>query len=341
MNWSQGYTSKWKLYSVDKETWGEKEEIEKFVSASITKDTDSSLIEDASISIDGEPVNGYVRIVLEAKGTEGLARVDMGTFLVTSPKRSIKGTLSTIDLQCYSVLKPADDKLLPPGWYFPEGGDPIAGASTLLSESLQCPVDPTESDIKTDEIKVAESNETVLSMVKYLLTDTDYFIDINGKGRVTIKKKTDEIKATFDTKENDVLMPELSDESDIFDIPNVLRVSDSNGHYQTLVNNDENSETSVDKLGWEKWSAEQLTLDADETLTSKGSERLEKLSKSTRKIDYTREFNPDINVNDMVAFVLPRQGILGSFRIISQSLTIGSGATVKEIAQFESENWRA
>ena len=136
-------------------------------------------------------------------------------------------------------------------------------------------------------------------------------------------------------------MPELSDESDIFDIPNVLRVSDSNGHYQTLVNNDENSETSVDKLGWEKWSAEQLTLDADETLTSKGSERLEELSKSTRKIDYTREFNPDINVNDMVAFVLPRQGILGSFRIISQSLTIGSGATVKEIAQFESENWRA
>ena len=313
MNWSQGYTSKWKLYSVDKETWGEKEEIEKFVSASITKDTDSSLIEDASISIDGEPVNGYVRIVLEAKGTEGFARIDMGTFLVTSPKRSIKGTLSTIDLQCYSVLKPADDKLLPPGWYFPEGGDPIAGASTLLSESLQCPVDPTESEIKTDEIKVAES----------------------------IKKKTDEIKATFDTKENDVLMSELSDESDIFDIPNVLRVSDSNGHYQTLVNDDENSETSVDKLGWEKWSAEQLTLDADETLTSKGSERLEKLSKSTRKIDYTREFNPDINVNDMVSFVLPRQGILGSFRIISQSLTIGSGATVKEIAQFESENWRA
>lgn len=341
MDWNQGYTSTWRLYSVDRSTWGDGDEIEGLVSASVTKDSESSLVEDASISIDGEPINGYVRLVLEAKNTEGAARADIGTFLVTSPKRSINGQLVSIDLECYSVLKPAEDKLLPPGWYFPEGGDPIAGASELLGGVLQCPVIHSESDIKTDEIKVAESNETILSMVNYLLTDTDYFIDIDGKGRVTIKKKPEEITASFDTKENDVLMPDITDESDIFDIPNILRVSDSNGKYQTIINDDENSSTSVGNLGWEKWSAEQLTLDADESLLSKGSERLEELSKSTRKISYTREFNPSIKVNDLALYLLPRQGIVGSFRIVSQSISVGAGATVNEIAEFETDNWRA
>lgn len=341
MDWNQGYASTWRLYSVDRSTWGDGDEIEGLVSASVTKDSESSLVEDASISIDGEPINGYVRLVLEAKNTEGAARADIGTFLVTSPKRSINGQLVSIDLECYSVLKPAEDKLLPPGWYFPEGGDPIAGASELLGGVLQCPVIPSESDIKTDEIKVAESNETILSMVNYLLTDTDYFIDIDGKGRVTIKKKPEEITVSFDTKENDVLMPEITDESDIFDIPNILRVSDSNGKYQTIINDDENSSTSVANLGWEKWSAEQLSLDADESLLSKGSERLEELSKSTRKISYTREFDPSIKVNDLALYLLPRQGIVGSFRIVSQSISIGAGATVSEIAEFETDNWRA
>ena len=37
-------------------------------------------------------------------------------------------------------------------------------------------------------------------------------------------------------------MPELTDESDIFDIPNVLRVTDSNGKYETIYNTDDDSQ---------------------------------------------------------------------------------------------------
>lgn len=341
MDWNQGYTSAWRLYSVNRSTWGDGEEIESLISASVTKDSESNLIEDASITIDGEPINGYVRLVLEARNTEEATRVDIGTFLVTSPKRSINGQHVSIDLECYSVLKPAADKLLPPGWYFPEGGDPIAGASKLLFDVLQCPVIPAESDIKTDEIKVAESNESVLSMANYLLTDTNWFIDIDGRGRVTIKKKPEEITVSFDTKDNDVLMPEITDESDIFDVPNVLRVTDSSGRSETIRNEDENSPTSIENIGWEKWSAEQLTLDVNETLLSKGAERMEELSKTTRKISYTREFDPNIHIYDLALYLLPRQGIIGSFRIISQSISAGAGAQVKEIAEFETKNWRA
>lgn len=341
MDWRQGYTSTFRLYSVNQSTWGDGDEIEGLVSASITKDNDSALIEDASITIDGDPISGYVRLALEAKNNTGLRRADLGTFLVTSPKKSINGRLSTLDLECYSVLKPAADKILPPGWYFPEGGDPIAGVYELLSNTLRCPIEFVESEIRTDEPKVAESNETVLSFAQYLLTDTGWYLSIDGRGCVTIKEKTDDIVATFDTFENDVLMPELTDESDIFDIPNVLRVTDSNGKYETIYNIDEQSATSITNLGWEKWSSEQLTLDTGETLLSKGAELMEELSKSTRKISYKREFDPSIKINDVALYLLPQQGIVGTFRIISQSLELGKGIQVSEIAKMETENWRA
>lgn len=341
MDWSQGYTSTFRLYSVNQSTWGDGDEIEHLVSASITKDSDSSLIEDANITLDGEPVKGYVRLVLEAKNTTGLARANLATILVTTPKKAINGTLKTIDLECYSVLKPADDKILPPGWYFPEGGDPIAGASELLADCLKCPVESAESDIRTDEPKIAESNESALSMAQYLLKDTDYFISIDGRGCVSIKKKSDEIVKVFDTVENDVLMPDITDESDIFDIPNILRVTDSSGKYETIYNQDENSDTSIENLGWEKWAVDQVTLEYGETLLSKGNERMEELSKSTRKINYSREFDPGVSLNDVALLLLPQQGIIGTFRIVSQSLSIGKGVTVSEIAEFESEYWRA
>ena len=341
MDWKQGYTSTIRLYLVNQSTWGDGDEITGLVSASITKDKESSLIEDSNITLDGTRVNGYVRLVLEAKNNSEMAREPLGTFLVTSPKRSINGKMKTMELESYSVLKPASDKVLPPGWYFPEGGDPVAGAFELLSETLMCPIEPAESDIRTNEPKIAESNETVLSMALYLLSDTDYAISIDGRGCVTINKKKDDIVAIFDTYENDVLMPEITDESDIFDIPNVLRVSDSNGNYETIYNDDENSNTSIQKLGWEKWASEQLTLDYGESLLEKGSERMEELSKTVRKISYSREFDPNIKVNDVALYLLPQQGIVGKFRVISQSYTIGNGVKVSEIAEFESYNWRA
>lgn len=340
MDWNQGYTSTWKLYSVNQSTWADQNEIPYLESASVTKDSESSLIEDATISVDGEAVSGYVRLVLEASSATGSSRAVVCTVLATSPKRTISGDRITTEMECYSVLKPASDKLLERGWYFPEGGDPIAGACELLKDSLKCPVEMTESDIVTDEPKVAEDGETPMSMAIYLLDDTDYVIDVSGSGKVSIIKKPTSSTAYFNTTSNDVLFPDLTDETDIFDIPNVLRVTDGSGNYETLRNEDEDSETSIDNIGWEKWSNEQVSLDYGESLLSKGAERLEELSKTVRKISYTREYDPSIKLNDLVSFLLPQQGIIGVFRIISQSISIGNGAQVSEIAELESYTWR-
>lgn len=340
MDWNQGYTATFRLFKVNKETWDNGEEVPSLMSASISMDTSSDLVESASITIDDNPVNGYVRLIMEAKNSTGLDRVELGTVLVVSPKRSINVNLNSYDLECYSVLKPASDKLLPIGWFFPEGGDPIAGACELLQKSLQCPVTLSTSDKTTEDMIVAENNETYLSMAVYLLKDTDWFIYINGHGEVTVEQKKDTVVTTFDLVDNDILMPDMTDETDLYDVPNILRITDGQGNYETVRNEDENSTTSIDGIGWEKWKAESVTLESDETLLGKARERFEELSKSTRKISYKREYDPSIRINDNIKCMLPQQDIIGIFRITSQSLEIENGITVSETAEFETMNWR-
>lgn len=341
MDWKQGYTSVWRLFHVNKDTWGDSEEIFDLNSASVTKDADSDLIEDGSISVDGDRINGYVRLYMDVVAGAEATRMAIGTFLVITPTKNIKGRLISTDVTCYSVLKPASDRLMETGWYFPKGGDPIVGAYNLLSECLQCPVEYSESDIRTDEVKVAESGETYLSMALYLLEDTGYCIQIDGTGKVTIEKEPSNYAFTFDTKENDYLESEITDETDIYDIPNVLLVTDSDGNSETIRNDEEDSETSTVSLGWEKWSSEQLDLDSGESLLSKGAEKLEELSKRTRTISYSRDYIPGLRIHDLVRFMLPEQGIVGIFRIKSQSIEAGAGALVSEVATLESYDWRA
>lgn len=248
MDWRQGYTASWHLYSVNQSTWGEGDEIDGLVSASVTKDSESALIEDASISVDTNKVNGYVRLILEADNNVSSVRESLGTFLVTTPRRNINGSLVTVNLSSYSVLKPASDKLLLPGWYFPAKGDPVAGACELLRSVLHCPVEMSESDIRTENAIVAENGETYLSIVQYMLADTDYYIHISGRGEVSIKKKSNKPVAEFDTFRNDVLMPTITDETDMFDIPNVVLVTDNYGGHKTIYNEDESSPTSIKML---------------------------------------------------------------------------------------------
>ena len=50
MDWKQGYISTIRLYLVNQSTWGDGDEITGLVSASITKDKESSLIEDSNIT---------------------------------------------------------------------------------------------------------------------------------------------------------------------------------------------------------------------------------------------------------------------------------------------------
>lgn len=71
-----------------------------------------------------------------------------------------------------------------------------------------------------------------------------------------------------------------------------------------------------------------------------GTEQLEKLSKSMRTINYTREYDPSVNINDVVTLNIPELDIFGRFRVKTQTISMDKGAKVDETVTFEQREWR-
>ena len=132
-----------------------------------------------------------------------------------------------------------------------------------------------------------------------------------------------------DNIENDIIETSVTDNRDIFSVPNVLRVT-LDGSAATARDDDPDSIYSTVNRGREVWQREDAKLAAGETLGEYAVRRLKELQNPSRKLSYTRRFQPDVNVNDLVSIVYPKQRIGDVFRVTSQTITLSHGAKVKE-----------
>ena len=71
---------------------------------------------------------------------------------------------------------------------------------------------------------------------------------------------------------------------------------------------------------------------AGESLGEYGMRRLKEMQKPARSLEYTRRFQPDVSINDLVSIIYPKQNIGDVFRVQSQSIDLSYGASVKEEA---------
>ena len=140
MDWNRGYSAAYYMTIVDPDTWRDTRRI-KLNGGSINRMT-TDLRESADI--DCEPLDeGYenwIRIWLDARQADDSVHLPIFTGLASSPGKIINGMRIESKLQCYSVLKPASDILLPRGWYAArdfKAGDMI----TKLLRSCKAPVD--------------------------------------------------------------------------------------------------------------------------------------------------------------------------------------------------------
>jgi hypothetical protein len=257
-------------------------------------------------------------------------RVPLFTGIVSSPSRDIEGNAETRKLDCYSVLKVASDILLPLGWFAPartKGGDLIK----ILLSDLPCPVELDEGSPNIISSFVAGDSDSKLSVAQEIAEAINWQIKVNGDGSVRICPKPLTIAGTFDNIENDIIETSVSDFRDIFNVPNVLRVN-LQGSAATARDDDPDSVYSTVSRGREIWQQETAKLAAGESLGEYAMRRLKELQNPSRKLDYTRRFQPDVDVNDLVSIIYPKQGIGDVFRVQSQTIELSHGSKVKEEA---------
>lgn len=335
MIWSEGFTASYYLTIVDPKSWRDIGRMD-ITSGSIER-TASDLLESADVTATELPEGGeaWVRIWLDAE-QDGITHVPLFTGLTSAPSRSIDGRRNTYSIECYSVLKPINDILTDRGYYVPADIVAPEAAARLLRKGI-APVqihqvaDPPRL---TDAI-VAEDGESNLTLAEKVLDAINWRIRIDGMGVIHLEPNESTVVAAFDVVENDVIEMSVTDESDWYSAPNVLRVI--SGDLTSIARDDDpESRLSTVSRGREIWAEESsVTLGNNESLGAYAIRRLKELQSPSRTISYARRFDPDVTVGDIIRINHPEIGIDGTFKVTSQTLELSYGCRTEEQAVIE------
>lgn len=328
MDWTKGYSAEYYATTVDPVTWRDTERTE-IIGGSVSRVT-SDLRASASYSVLGyDGGEKWVRIWMDAKQGQDGAHVALFTGLATSPGTSIDGVVRENTIECYSVLKPAADVLLPRGWYAPTG----LSARILLEDLL----DPTPAPVSIDgdlpalaDPLIAEDGETNLTMVDKILQAVGWRMSIDGDGTIRIREMPTEPAAAFDPIRTDVVEPEIEITRDWYSCPNVFRAV-SGDLVGVARDDDPESPLSTVRRGREVWAEESgVDLGEGESIAAYALRMLEELQQAQTQARYNRRFMPDVTAGDLVRLRYPAQGLNGIFRVEEQNIELGYGARTAE-----------
>lgn len=329
MNWDKGFSAAYYATIVDPATWMDIKRIE--LTGGMINRTSTDLRESADIDCVNyeEAYECWIRIYLDARQAGGAAHLPIFTGLASSPKRNIDGTRSENKVQCYSVLQPASDILLPKGWYAARSFEASAVIQKLL-KVCGAPVEANSTPKRLSDYIIAEQGETNLSMVNKILDATGYRLRIRGDGTIEICDEATEPAATFGATSNDVLETKITVEHDLFKCPNVIRVISGEDSIEYR-DDDPASPLSTVSRGREVWKEDSsATLFEGESIRAYAKRRLKDLQRSAQSAQYDRRFHPNVLPSDIVRLNYPAQDLVGDFRVETQKITLGHGAKTSE-----------
>lgn len=329
MIWSKGFSASCYMARVDPLTWRDIERIE-ITGGQIKRATDG-LMQSADIDCVGLPrnVEMWVRVYMNAEQNGAYSHEALFTGLATTPDQEINGAMRTSTATCYSVLKPADDVLLPRGWYIAAGTDGAAAASDLLSVS-PAPISVEGPGPGIASTIVAEDGETRLSMAERILDAINWRIRIAGDGEIQIVPQATASYAKFDPLENDVIETQLTVTMDWYECPNVLMAADEE---LTAIARDDsiNSPLSTVNRGREVWAMEtDCDLGENESLAEYAGRRLSELQQIEIAVEYDRRYVPDVLPGDLILMHYPAQDLEGLFFVDEQSIDVAASARTSE-----------
>jgi len=328
MDWSKGYSASYHMTRVDPATWRDIERIE-ITGGSIKRNTDG-LMQSADVDcVNYQRGEIWIRIYLDTNQNGAHAHEALFTGLATSPERSYNGRMSTSALNGYSVLKPADDVILPRGWYAPAGMNAAEQVKKLLSVT-PAPITVADGSPSLTNAIIAEDGESRLTMATKILTAIGWRLRIAGDGAISIEPAPLAVVAAFDPNYNDVIETQIDVALDWYAAPNVLMCTDED---MTAIARDDSrrSPLSTVNRGREVWAFESNCDRGDnESIAEYASRRLAELQQVELSAEYDRRFMPGVLPGDLVRLSYPEQGLDGIFAVDTQSIELGHAARTSE-----------
>lgn len=333
MDWSKGFSAQYDLMQVDPVSFLDMGPL-RFTAGTIDN-SNSGLMQSADLTMTEDPGECWVRVYLKARQSDSGARVALFTGLTSAPERALDGRRNTFNVECYSVLKPIDDILVPRGYYAPAGADAAALVAELFS------VGPAPVEVEPDgpgliETIVAEEDMSRLDVAWLILDAVGWRLRIDGNGTIRICAYSSESSVTFDAREHDALELQLTDEQDWFSVPNCIRVVSGNNYVEYKDDDPDSRVSTVSRKATrggtgEIWMNDNASsIGSNESLAEYAMRILKENQASARKVSYSRRYFPDLLVSDLVSLRLGGVGIDGTFRITSQRIELGYGCRTSE-----------
>lgn len=351
VDWQATMQQSFEYYTVNPETWKDDRLLRNVKSCTINRDSEVETLGSASIDVTEDVGECYIRVYLITIQNGVREKHPLGTFLVQTPSSNFDGKKRDVTMDAYTPLLELKENPPPIGYSILKNNNIMDNAYMLVREHARAPVVKTTCADNLSYDFVSDTNDTWLSFLSDLIGNAKYTFALDEMGRILFAPRQDTASlqpvCTYDDSDNSILYPEISMNHDLFDIPNVVEVTYSNGDnyfFSRVVNDDVNSPTSTINRGrtiTHPVSNPEVTGIPTQAQIDEYAERLlRELSTVEYTISYTHAYRPT-QIGDCVRINYTRAGLTDiKAKIISQNIKCEPGCPVSEKAIFTTKLWR-
>lgn len=351
--WTESMQQTFEYYIVDPGTWKDVKLIDFVKTCRIDWDSETDTLASATIDLGDSVGESYIRVYLITIQNGVTEKHPLGTFLVQTMPGTFDGRSKMMSADAYSPLLELNEKYPPFGFSIRKGDKIMDQAYVLTRDNVRAPVvKPTTNEKTLYNHYVVDNDEKWLSCIKDLMANAKYIFSLDEMGRILFapKQETDALQPvwTFDDGNSSILYPDISDDMDLYGIPNVVEVMYSDGsddiHYARVVNDDPDSPTSTVRRGREivhrVTDPSIMGNPTDTGIQEYAEQLLRELSSVEHTVSYTHGYCP-VRIGDCVRINYERAGLTNiKARVVKQSISCEPGTPVTETAVYTKKYWR-
>lgn len=349
-DWLSSMQQTFEYYIVDPDTWKDTKKLTTVTSCTINRDLTAETLGSATVDVVDSLGECYIRVYLITIQNGVREKHPLGIFLVQTPSSSFNGKVRTVSMDAYTPLIELKESPPPLGYSMLKGENIMDRAYQLVRENARAPVVKALNSTTLHNNFISNPNDTWLTFLIDLIANAKYIFGLDEQGRILFLPKQDTASLqpvwTYDDSNSSILLPDVTLEHDMYDVPNVLEVvySTSTGsYYAKAVNDDPNSPISTVSRGREiKRVITNPDLAGDPTesqIHEYARTALRELSTLEYSVSYSHGYCP-VRIGDCVRLNYSRAELNNvKAKVVSQSIKCTPGCQVDEKAVFTVKLW--
>lgn len=351
VDWHDSMQQSFEFYTVDPDTWKDKDLIEDVESCIINRDSFSDTLGSASIDCDTVFNECYFRVYLSVIQNGYKFKEALGTYMIQTPSTDFDGKKTNTSMDAYTPLIELKDTAPPVGYSLLKDTEIMPITHAICRENMRAPVIEAKSTKTLYNDFVSNLQDSWLTFVKDLVANAKFELYLDPLGRLLFEPIKDiaSLQPVWVYEDNDIsiLYPDVGDERDLYGIPNVVEViysTDSGFLISRVENNDPDSPISTVNRGRIVLHRESNPNIAgkptQEYLDEYATQLLRNLSCLEHTITYKHGYCP-VRVGDCVMINYKRAGLKNvTAKVIYQSIKCETGCPVEEKAIYTEKLWR-